>query len=95
MMSRSSLVLDADELEALHECLMANDVVVVDHDMRLLVEERWPELTDRLMPPKERLHYRPAVIPGRPKPSRGFHGYASHPEFDIPGGGYGFRVSRP
>jgi hypothetical protein len=35
---------------------MANDVVVVDHDMRLLVEERWPELADRLMPPKERLH---------------------------------------
>ena len=57
MMSRSGLVLDAEELEALHECLLANDVVVVDHDMRLLVEERWPELTDRLMPPKERLHY--------------------------------------
>ena len=54
MMSRSSLVLDADELEALHECLLANDVVVLDHDMRL--EERWPELTDRLMPPKEWLH---------------------------------------
>jgi hypothetical protein len=56
MMSRSGMVLDAEELEALHECLLANDVVVVDHDMRLLVEERWPELTDRLMPPKERLH---------------------------------------
>jgi len=56
MYSRSSLVLDADELEALHECLMSNDVVVVDHDMRLLVEERWPELTGKLMPPKERLH---------------------------------------
>ena len=56
MYTRSSLVLDADELEALHECLMTNDVVVVDHDMRLLVEERWPELTGKLMPPKERLH---------------------------------------
>ena len=56
MITRSSLVLDAEELEALHECLMVNDVVVVDYDMRLLVEERWPELTDKLMPPKERLH---------------------------------------
>lgn len=56
MMSRSGLVLDADELEALHECLIVHDVVVVDHDMRLLVEERWPELTGKLMPPKHRLH---------------------------------------
>jgi hypothetical protein len=56
MLSRSGLVLDNEELEALHECLLTNDVVVVDHDMRILVEERWPELTGKLMPPKERLH---------------------------------------
>lgn len=56
MQSRSALVLDAEELEALHECLMMNDVVVVDHDMRLLVEERWPELTGKLLPPRERMH---------------------------------------
>jgi hypothetical protein len=56
MYTRSALVLDAEELEALHECLMNHDAVVVDHDMRLLVEETWPELTDRLVPPKERLH---------------------------------------
>jgi hypothetical protein len=56
MTSRSSLVLDADELAALHECLVNHDVVVVDHDMRLLVEEQWPELIPKLMPPPERLH---------------------------------------
>jgi hypothetical protein len=56
MFSRSSLVLDADELEALRQCLIDHDVVVVDHDMRLLVEEQWPELAGKLMPPKERLH---------------------------------------
>ena len=56
MIPAAAWCLDAEELEALHECLMMNDVVVVDHDMRLLVEEHWPELTDKLMPPKERLH---------------------------------------
>jgi hypothetical protein len=56
MHSRSALVLDAEELEALHECLLTNDAVVVDHDMRLLVEETWPELTDKLLPPRERMH---------------------------------------
>ena len=56
MMSSSGLFLDAEELEALHECLMVHNVVVVDHDMRLPVEERCPELTGKLMPPKERLH---------------------------------------
>lgn len=56
MISRSSLILDAEELESLRQCLIDHDVVVVDHDMRLLVEERFPELTGKLMPPKERLH---------------------------------------
>jgi hypothetical protein len=56
MYSRSALVLDADELEALHQCLLTNDVVAVDDDMRILVEEQWPELTGKLLPPKERMH---------------------------------------
>lgn len=56
MHSRSALVLDAEELEALHQCLLAHDVVEVDDDMRLLVEEYWPELTDRLLPPRGRMH---------------------------------------
>lgn len=54
--SRSALVFDADELEALHECLLANEVVAVDDEMRLLIEEHWPELVDRLKPPRERMH---------------------------------------
>ena len=56
MQSRSAHVLDAEELEALHQCLLANDVVAVDDDMRLLVEENWPELTAKLLPPRERMH---------------------------------------
>ena len=56
MISRSALVLDAEELEALHECLIVHDVVAVDDDMRILVEERWPELTGKLLPPRERMH---------------------------------------
>ena len=56
MYSRSALVLDNDELEALHECLLINEVVSVDDDMRILVEERWPELTGKLLPPRERMH---------------------------------------
>lgn len=56
MTSRSSLVLDAEELAALHECLVNHEVVVVDYEMRLLVEEQWPELAGKLMPPPERLH---------------------------------------
>ena len=56
MHSRSAIVLDAEELEALHECLLAHEVVAVDHDMRLLVEENWPELTEKLLPPRERMH---------------------------------------
>jgi hypothetical protein len=56
MYSRSALVLDAEELEALHECLLMNDVVAVDDDMRWLVEEKWPELTGKLLPPRERMH---------------------------------------
>lgn len=55
-MTRSGLVLDAEELAALHECLVTHDAVVVDHDMRLLVEEQWPELIAKLVPPRERLH---------------------------------------
>jgi hypothetical protein len=56
MHSRSALVLDAEELEALHECLLVNDVVAVDEEMRILVEENWPELTAKLLPPRERMH---------------------------------------
>ena len=56
MFSRSGLVLDAEELETLHECLLANDVVAVDDDMRILVEENWPELAGKLLPPKEKMH---------------------------------------
>jgi hypothetical protein len=56
MHSRSALVLDSDELEILHECLLANDVVAVDEDMRILVEENWPELIGKLLPPRERMH---------------------------------------
>ena len=54
--SRSALVLDAEELDALHQCLLAHDVVAVDEEMRILVEENWPELLDRLQPPGERMH---------------------------------------
>ena len=56
MFSRSALVLDADELDALHECLLSNDIVDVDEDMRILVEENWPELIGKLLPPRERMH---------------------------------------
>ena len=56
MMSRSGLVLDAEEMEALYECLMMNEVVAVDEDMRILVEENWPELSSKLLPPRERMH---------------------------------------
>jgi len=56
MHSRSAHVLDAEELDALHECLLENDVVEVDDDMRILVEERWPELICKLLPPRERMH---------------------------------------
>jgi hypothetical protein len=56
MHSRSAHVLDADELDALHECLIQHDVVEVDDEMRILVEERWPELTGKLLPPRERMH---------------------------------------
>ena len=56
MYSRSALVFDAEELEALHEYLLMNDVVAVDDDVRLLVEEQWPELTGKLLPPRERMH---------------------------------------
>lgn len=56
MQSRSALVLDPDELEALHQCLLMHDAVSCDHDTRLLVEEQWPELTEKILPPKERLH---------------------------------------
>lgn len=56
MQSRSALVLDADELEALRQCLLVHDAVSCDHDTRLLVEEHWPELADKLLPPPERLH---------------------------------------
>jgi hypothetical protein len=56
MHSRSALVLDSQELEALHECLLLHEVVAVDDDMRILVEENWPELTGKLLPPRERMH---------------------------------------
>lgn len=56
MNSRSGLVLDTDEMEALYQCLLANDVIAVDEDMRILVEENWPELTAKLLPPRERMH---------------------------------------
>jgi hypothetical protein len=56
MYSRSVLVFDAEELEALHEYLLVNDIVAVDEDTRLLVEEQWPELTGKLLPPRERMH---------------------------------------
>jgi hypothetical protein len=56
MYSRSACVLDPDELAALHKCLEANDIVVVDDDMRILVEENWPELIVKLLPPRERMH---------------------------------------
>jgi hypothetical protein len=56
MTSRSGLVLDTDEMEALHQCLLANEVVAVDEDMRILVEENWPELIAKLLPPRERMH---------------------------------------
>ena len=56
MYSRSALVLDNEEMEALHQCLLANDVVAVDDEMRILVEENWPELTGKLLPPRERMH---------------------------------------
>ena len=56
MYSRSALVFDVEELEALHEYLLMNDVVAVDEDTRLLVEEQWPELTGKLLPPRERMH---------------------------------------
>ncbi len=56
MVSRSALVLDIDEMEALYQCLVANDVVAVDEEMRLLVEENWPELAGKLLPPRHRMH---------------------------------------
>ena len=56
MMTRSALVFEPEELDALHECLLENEVVVVDEDTRILIEENWPELIGKLMPPPERLH---------------------------------------
>lgn len=55
-MTRSALIFEPEELDALHECLLANEVVVVDDDTRIVIEENWPELIDKLLPPKERLH---------------------------------------
>jgi hypothetical protein len=56
MYSRSAYVLDAEELDALHECLLTTDILEVDDEMRILIEERWPELADKLLPPRAKMH---------------------------------------
>jgi hypothetical protein len=55
-MSRSALIFEPDELDALHECLLANEVVEVDDELRIVVEENWPELIGKLLPPRHQLH---------------------------------------
>jgi hypothetical protein len=47
---------DIDDLEGIHEYLMAADVVQVSDELRLIIEEYWPELTHKLQPPRERMH---------------------------------------
>jgi hypothetical protein len=56
MHSRSAYVLDADELDALHQCLLTSDILKVDDEMRILIEERWPDLASKLLPPREQMH---------------------------------------
>jgi hypothetical protein len=56
MHSRSAYVFDAEELDALHQWLLTKEILDVDDDMRLLIEERWPEFLSKLLPPRDRMH---------------------------------------
>jgi hypothetical protein len=56
MHSRSAYVFDTEELDALHQWLRTKEILDVDDEMRLLIEERWPELLIKLLPPRDRMH---------------------------------------
>ena len=48
--------LSDEELTALHDCLQNHDAVAVEHEIKLIVEERWPHLLAKIAPPRDKMH---------------------------------------
>jgi hypothetical protein len=48
--------LDPDDLEGIHEYLMGSEVVDGPDELRMIVEENWPELLHKIKPPRSRMH---------------------------------------
>jgi hypothetical protein len=51
-----TLLFDPDDLEGIHQYLLANEVVDLSDEMRMIVEENWPELLTKVIPPRHKMH---------------------------------------
>jgi hypothetical protein len=47
---------DCDDLDAVHEFLLATDLVKSTDDLEFVVRRNWPELLHKLVPPREKMH---------------------------------------
>jgi hypothetical protein len=48
--------LDCEDLDAIHEFLLANDIVKGTDELELIVRHNWPELLHKLVPPISKMH---------------------------------------
>ena len=55
-MSHRDFDFDGNDLDGLHEFLLTSDLVQGPPELWSIVEENWPELLERIVPPRERLH---------------------------------------
>jgi hypothetical protein len=51
-----TLLFDPDDLEGIHQYLLSNEVVDLSDEMRIIVEENWPELLTKVIPPRHKMH---------------------------------------
>jgi hypothetical protein len=54
--SFEKLSLDCDDLDAVHEFLVASDFVKATDELEFLVQQNWPELLHKLIPPLRKMH---------------------------------------
>jgi len=52
----SDRAIDCDDLDQMHELLLASDVVEGPPELKEIVRELWPELLHKVKPPFEEMH---------------------------------------
>jgi hypothetical protein len=54
--SMSDRAIDCDDLDQMHELLLASDVVEGPPELKEIVRQLWPELLHKVKPPLKEMH---------------------------------------